>query len=148
MDNIEKWDRRFLALCETIATWSKDPSTKFGCVIVDNNRKIISTGYNGFPKHIEDRAGLYEDRETKYLRIIHGEANALLNATASVKGCTLYGTPFPPCSECAKLIIQAGITTVVCPVESPELKERWGDKLKLAEELFKEANVALVKYDG
>ena len=106
------WDRRFLDLCEHIATWSKDPSTKLGSVIVDDKKRIVSVGYNGFPRGVFDYEERYNDRPTKYLFVAHAERNALDNAPMMVDGCTLY-VALEPCVECAKSIIQKGIKKVV-----------------------------------
>lgn len=139
----DKWDRRFLALAEHIGSWSKDPSTKVGCVIVDPERVVVATGYNGFPRGCDDSPELYADRERKYRRIVHAERNALLFACRPVRGCTVYTTPFPPCAPCAAMLIQAGIVRVVAPKPSAELFDRWGGDLKEAAALFAEAGVEL-----
>ena len=81
----EKWDRRFLELAEHISTWSKDPSTKVGCVVVGEDREIRSTGFNGFPRGIEDDAERLEDREQKYPLICHAEENAIMHAARTGK---------------------------------------------------------------
>lgn len=106
------WDRRFLDLAEHISTWSKDPRTKVGAVIVDEKKRVVSVGYNGFPRGVRDDEDRYEDRPTKHLFVAHAERNALDNAPLQVEGCTLYAT-LMPCGECAKSIIQKGIKTVV-----------------------------------
>lgn len=112
MNKNEKWDRRFLEMSLLISSWSKDPRTQVGSVIVSDRRRVVSVGYNGFPRHIEDRGDWLEDRETKHLFVAHAERNALDNAECSVVGSTVYTTLFP-CNECAKSIIQRGITRVV-----------------------------------
>lgn len=117
MDTDKKWHYRFLELAETVADWSKDPSTKVGSVIVDSKRRVIGLGYNGFPRGIEDLQERYKDRDIKYLFVCHAERNALDNAPGSVEGSTLYATLFP-CNECCKSIIQRGITKVVTFVPS------------------------------
>lgn len=109
---MSKWSERFMAMAEHVATWSKDPSTQVGCVIVDKQNRVVSVGFNGFPRGIKDLAERYNDKETKYLFVAHAERNALDNASLSVEGCTLY-SPLLPCNECAKSIIQKGITKVV-----------------------------------
>ena len=85
----EKWDKRFLALASHIAGWSKDPSTQVGCVVVGPDREIRSTGFNGFPRGIEDSIARLENRELKYPLICHAEENAIMHATRigiSLKG--------------------------------------------------------------
>lgn len=106
------WDRRFLNLAEHVASWSKDPSTKVGAVIVNQNNQVLSLGYNGFPRGVEDFEERYNDRPTKYLFVAHAERNALDNAFSDTSGATLY-TTLCPCNECSKSIIQKGIKTVV-----------------------------------
>jgi len=124
-----KWDKRFMRIAREVSSWSKDPSTKVGAVIVNQDRNIISTGYNGFPRGIEDSIDRLEDREEKYPRIVHGEMNALLNALyngVSVKGATIYVWGLPVCSECTKSIIQAGISRVVITdIKDTKWKESW-----------------------
>ena len=134
----EKWDRRFLALAEHIAQWSKDPSTKTGAVIVDQDNRIISVGYNGLPRKVVDSPERLENREIKYKLIVHCERNALLFARSSVRGCKLYTWPFMSCSVCAGMVINAGITEVVAPFSD---NPRWTEDFKLANEIFTEAGV-------
>lgn len=112
------WDYRFLELAETVASWSKDPSTKVGSVIVDSKRRVVSLGYNGFPRGVLDDRERYTEREVKYQFVCHAERNALDNSPTSVEGATLYATLFP-CNECVKSIIQRGITKVVTFVPVP-----------------------------
>lgn len=136
---MSKWSERFMHLAEHVATWSKDPSTQVGCVIVDKQNRVVSLGFNGFPRGIKDLDNRYEDKETKYLFVAHAERNALDNAPLSVEGCTLY-SPLLPCNECAKSIIQKGITKVVSyePTEDrPYL--RWD----ITKQMFLEAGVQL-----
>ena len=135
-----KWDKRFLELAKLCGSWSKDPSTQVGAVIVDGNNRIVSIGFNGFPQGVEDSEERLVDRETKYDIIVHAEANALMFANKSVEGCTLYTWPFPPCSRCAGLIIQSGITRVVSVVHTGE---RWKKNFDLARQLFHEAGIIL-----
>ena len=96
---------------------SKDPSTQVGACIVNDDNRIMSVGYNGFPRGCSDdefpweREG--ETTHTKYPYVCHAELNAILNAGGnSLKGCRIYVALFP-CNECAKAIIQAGIKTIV-----------------------------------
>lgn len=138
----EKWDRRFMELAQHIAGWSKDPSTKVGAVIVDSNRRVVSMGYNGFPRGVDDTAERYENRELKYPMICHSERNAILFARQDLTGCFMY-TTFIPCAPCAGIIIQAGLIEVVAPETPPELAERWKKDLELTTTMFQEAGVRL-----
>lgn len=140
MDLNFKWGARFMELAEHVSTWSKDPSTKVGAVIIDPTTKIVvGLGYNGFPRGVEDTDERYADRPTKYSMVVHAEVNAIHNAARPVRGCLLFIT-YPPCGECAKYIIQAGIVHVIArkPADT-----RWVDSCKIAETMFKEAGVWL-----
>lgn len=124
-----------------ISSWSKDPSTKVGAVIVRPNNTQASEGYNGFPQKLVDKRELYLNRETKYSRIIHAELNAILFAKEALDGYTLYTYPLPPCDRCAVIIIQSGITRVVAQRPLMEMQLRWGKQARLSEDYFKEAGV-------
>lgn len=143
----DKWDSRFLALAEAIATWSKDPSTRVGAVIVRPDRTIASIGFNGFPRGVEDSVERYADRPTKYAMVVHAEANAIVNAREPLHGYTFYCTLFP-CSSCASLIIQAGITDVYSLMPAADQIDRWKDSWKTSETMFNEANVGWIRYDS
>lgn len=136
-----KWDRRLLALAQHFSTWSKDPSTKVGAVIVDKRRRVLSTGYNGFPAGVPDVA--LEDRPYKYNRIMHAEMNAILFAGVPLTGATLYVWPMPPCSHCAGAIIQAGIERVV----SPPAGERWEESCRIGRQMFYQSGVQVKEMD-
>jgi dCMP deaminase len=116
----DKWDQRFLDLAAHISSWSKDPSTKVGAVIVNDKNHIISLGYNGLPRGVDDCEARYNHRDVKYKFVCHAERNAIDNAHTDVTGCTIYVT-LMPCNECAKSIIQRGIKRVVCKA-SDEIK--------------------------
>ena len=110
----DEWDRRFLATAAFFSTWSKDPSTKVGCVIVDSERGILSTGFNGFPRGIEDTEERLNNRELKYQIVCHAEQNAILQAAyhgVSIQGSVLFCTNFP-CVICSKMLINAGIRQI------------------------------------
>lgn len=137
-----KWDQRFLKLAEHISGWSKDPSTKVGCVVVGEDREIRSTGFNGFPRGIADDAARLEDREQKYPLICHAEENAIMHAARiglSLKGCTAYVT-WPPCTRCARSLIQAGVVEVVYP-EEIEVPERWMADFDMSTNMMSEAGL-------
>ncbi len=139
-----KWDNRFLQLAELVSSWSKDPSTKVGCCITDTKNRVVSVGYNGAPIGVDDSPAYLNDREQKLQRTIHAEPNAILFAQRDLTDHILYVWPFPPCTNCAALIIQSGIQKVVAPAASAELKERWADSMAAAEAMFAEAGVELV----
>lgn len=134
------WDKRFLNLAEHIAEWSKDPRTKVGAVIVDEKKRVVSVGYNGFPRGVDDDPGRYEDRPTKHLFVSHAERNALDNSPMSVEGCIMY-VPLMPCNECAKSIIQCGIKKVVCYTPNREDCFNWD----ISRIMFNESGVELLE---
>ena len=140
----EKWDRRFLRLATEIASWSKDPSTQVGCVIVGGDKVIRSTGFNGFPRGGDDRSEILENRNLKYRLICHAEENAIMHAArtgVSLKGNTAYVT-WPPCTRCTRSLIQAGISEVVYPT-GIEIPERWEDDLGIAMGMMEEARITV-----
>lgn len=145
-DAQREWDITFLEMADLLARRrSKDPSTKVGAVIVSPNGKtIVSFGYNGFARGMNDDPALYADRETKYSRIIHAEMNAVLNAGKSVDGCTLYTSKLPPCDRCAVFMIQAGIRRVVYENPAPEIAARWADSLAKTEAMFAEVGIPMI----
>lgn len=110
------WDECFMRMAHVIAERSKDPSTQAGSVIADAKNVVIGLGYNGFPRSIDndafpwDREGGFLD--TKYAYVCHAEENAIYNANKATHGCKLYCTLFP-CNECAKTIVQNGITEII-----------------------------------
>lgn len=137
-----KWDIRFIELARHISGWSKDPSTKVGCVVVGEDREIRSTGFNGFPRGIDDDPERLADREKKYPLICHAEENAIMHAArigVSLKDSTAYVT-WPPCSRCARSLIQAGIREVVYS-SSEEIPERWLEDFEISTGMLAEANV-------
>ncbi|MFT4959729.1 MAG: dCMP deaminase [Paracoccaceae bacterium] len=115
----EKWDRRFMDLCDHISQWTEDRDFQVGAVIVGPDLAIRSTGYNGFPRGVRDDVQDRYDRSSgeKFYWFEHGERNAIYNAArmgVSLSGCTLYVNRFP-CADCARAIIQSGIETLCCP---------------------------------
>lgn len=149
-----KWDYRFLKLAGHISSWSKDPSTKVGAVLVDSLNRVISVGYNGFPRGVDDAEHRYADREKKYQMVVHAEVNAILMAGAAARGSMLYVYPsfmVPPiCADCCKLAIQAGVARIVgyrieddVPLNERQL--RWKDSILVSRTMCDEAGV---KYFG
>ena len=137
-----KWDRRFLDLACAISTWSKDPSTKVGAVIVDPLRRIVSAGYNGFPVGLGDAQSRLNDRTFKYAVILHGDLNAILFAESRrLKGSTLYTWPLAPCPQCASAAIQVGITRCVFPEATQYIKERWEFGINVTKQILTECGV-------
>lgn len=136
------WTARFLEAAALIGSWSKDPSTKVGVVIVRPDRTIASVGYNGFPRGTDDYHQLLNDRETKLRRTVHAEINAIVTAREPLHDCTLYITPLHPCASCAGVIIQAGIKRVVAKL-AKDPHPSWADDFAAAARMFKEAGVVI-----
>lgn len=115
-ENVLSWDEYFMGLAHLSALRSKDPNTQVGAAIVDENHRVVSVGYNGFPKGCSDEDYPWNREggvlDTKYAFVVHAELNAILNSKWPVAGCTLYVSLFP-CNECAKAIIQSGIRRIV-----------------------------------
>ncbi len=140
------WGDRYINLAKEISTWSKDPSTKVGAVVIGNNGEVLSQGYNGFPRSIKDTPERLKDREKKYNLVVHAEMNAIYNASlngVSLKGSTLYVYGLPICNECAKGVIQVGIDKVIATRPADYNKE-WDESIKDAKALFKEAEVEYI----
>ena len=133
---MNKWDERFMSLASLVATWSKDPSSKVGSCIVDSQHRVVSVGFNGSPKGVEDVG----ERTTRLMRTVHSEANSLHFANRDVQGCTIYVT-HPPCANCAAHLIQRGIAEVVFYRGTPGFLERWGDNYYEALAMFSEVGV-------
>lgn len=137
-----KWDKRYLELAERISKWSKDPSSKIGCVAIGEKGQVLAQGYNGFPRSISDNDRL-ENREIKLKYIVHAEMNTIFNAAfsgISLEGSTFYVVGLPCCSDCAKGIVQVGVKRVVMPKQ--EITDRWKESWGLTQSMFTEAGVA------
>lgn len=142
----DKWNRRFLELAQLVSSWSKDPSTKCGSVIVRPDKTVASVGYNGFPRGTKDDPELYNDRAVKYERVVHAECNAILNAKEPLDGCQIYIWPLPSCANCSAHIIQAGIKDVHF-FDEPEKYERWADSVEIGRTMYSEAGIGLHRYN-
>jgi dCMP deaminase len=136
---LNKWHSRFMAMAKLVATWSKDDSTGVGAVIASPDKRIVSVGFNGYPKGVDDTI---LSREQKLARTIHAEANALHFANRDVSGCSIYIT-HPPCSHCAAHLIQRGIATIYSPIPDEHFMSRWENSLKESQAMFMQAGVVL-----
>ena len=142
-----KWHVRYLRLAHEVATWSKDPSTQVGCVLA-KDRRVISTGFNGFPRGISDDLNRLMDRDQKYLYTVHAEGNAIVTAAlhgVSTDNSSAYIT-FLPCCQCSAQLINAGIKTVVVSGKN-EIPQRWLDNFINASKLLREAGVDYITID-
>ena len=138
-----------MRLALDIADWSKDRSRKVGCVIVGPNKEIRSTGYNGFPRRIDDGPEERHERPAKYLWTEHAERNAIYNAAYAgirVAECTIY-VPWYPCVDCARGIVQAGLSELVA-IEPDWNDLTWGEGFQVAREMFEEAGITVRYLDG
>lgn len=134
--NNDRWDSRFLSVAKLISSWSKDPSTKVGTVIVGPDREIRSTGYNGFARGVADTEARLNNRELKYELIVHAEENAILNANLTgtlLRGCVVYST-WPPCTKCMRMLIQVGVRDVV-NLDRP-VPPRWEEDFSRSREML------------
>jgi dCMP deaminase len=137
------WDKRFLDLAEHISKWSKDPSTQVGAVAV-RDRRILATGYNGFPRGILDSQIHLENREEKLLRTVHAETNIVAQASrhgVSLENAWIYIWPFVPCATCCTILMQAGVERIVVP-DRP-IPDRWKVSFSTSIDLLKQAGITL-----
>jgi dCMP deaminase len=136
------WDSRFMDMAKLVATWSKDRSRQTACVIVGTSKEVVSVGYNGFPRGIDDTVESRHERPAKYQWTEHAERNAIYNAVRcgiSTLGCTAY-LPWYPCADCARALIQAGVSTLVA--YKPDFNDpKWGDDFRCVEVMLNEAGL-------
>ena len=143
------WDEYFMGVAILASQRSKDPSTQVGACIVNDDNKIMSVGYNGFPRGCSDDEFPWDrqgdkDSSTKYPYVCHAELNAILNAGGNnLKDCRIYVALFP-CNECAKAIIQSGIKEVIYLSD----KYSTSNASKASRFLFEKAGVKLRSYEG
>ncbi len=144
------WDKYFMELARLVASKSKDESVKVGVVIVGPDHEIRSTGYNGFPRGIDETDSKRWERPIKYEWVEHAERNAIYNAArmgTPTNGCTMY-LESPPCTDCGRAIIQAGIKEVVVTVNNPfKDREFWRESIKFACDMLREAGVKITWTD-
>lgn len=142
------WNKYFMEIANLTATKSKDRSTKVGCVIVNRFNTIISTGYNGFPRLVNDDVENRHQRPIKYFFTEHAERNAIYSAArygVSLDQATIYISGHGwPCSDCARAIIQSGISRVITMEGKFEGKGDWEENCRIAEVMLKEAGVKLI----
>ena len=137
------WDEYFFGMAKYVSTKSKDRSTKVGCVVVGPSHEIRTTGYNGFPRYMNDDNDHRHERPAKYLYTEHAERNAIYNAARNgikLDGCTMYITSFP-CADCVRGIIQTGIDKVVTPDFSNQTTRIPLENYEVAKEMLYEAGV-------
>jgi len=138
------WDEYFIRLAEIVASRSKDPNTKVGCVVVSYDNTILSTGYNGLPRCVRDLSERME-RPAKYLWTAHAEENAVAQAARkgiSLNGSTAYVT-HSPCCRCARALIQAGILHIVVAPGQTSMPQ---EEFDVAAQMFAEAGIEVVQW--
>lgn len=138
------WDERFLRLALSVGQWSKDRSRQVGAVIVDDSRSILAVGYNGFPRGVDDSINDRHARPEKYLWTEHAERNAIYDAArrgVALDGSTIY-LPWYPCADCARAVIQSGITNLVaCERDSNDAT--WDNHFRVSSLMLAEAGVCV-----
>ena len=146
-----RWVEYFRQLAHTVKLKSKDKNTQIGAVIVGKDKEIVSTGYNSFARGINDNVIARQQRPEKYFWFEHAERNAIYNAArigVSTKGCTMYLSCGIPCSDCARGIINAGITRIFCERGgSTTNTPKWDESAERSWEMFDEVGVKVCFYD-
>ena len=144
------WIEYFLGIAEQVKLKSKDESTQIGAVIVGKDREILSTGYNSFPRGLDDNLPERQERPIKYFYFEHAERNAIYNAARvgiPLEGSTIYLTSGLPCSDCGRAIINSGIKKVYCKREcTTKNKEKWMESQDIAYKMLLECGVKVVYY--
>lgn len=141
----DKWTKRWMEMADLIASWSEDRSKKVSAIIVNDRNVLVSMGWNGFPRGISGEDEKKHERPAKYLWTEHAERNAIYNAVSvgtSLRGCTMY-LQWYPCADCARAIIQSGISRIVC-IEPDWNDERWGDSFKIVREMLTEVEMDVI----
>ena len=145
------WNEYFLGIAEQVKLKSKDESTQIGAVIVGKDREILSTGYNSFPRGLDDNLPERQERPLKYFYFEHAERNAIYNAARvgiPLDGSTIYLTSGLPCSDCGRAIINSGIKTVYCKREcTTKNKEKWVESQDIAYKMLLECGVKVTYYE-
>lgn len=146
------WNDYFGDIADVVRTKSKDPSSQIGAVIVGPDNEIRSTGFNGFPRGIDELDPKRWERPIKYQYVEHAERNAIYNAArvgTSTKDCRLifigFGPPTVPCVECTKAVIQSGIIEVI-GIPYKEMPEHWAEDLAFSKKLLDEAGVKFTEW--
>ena len=145
-----RWVEYFRTLAHTVKLKSKDENTQIGAVIVGKDKEIVSTGYNSFPRGLKDNIKERQQRPEKYYWFEHGERNAIYNAArigVSTKGCTMYLSCGVPCADCARGIINAGITRIFCEKQDVTKGIIWAESSERSWEMLEEAGVKVQFYD-
>jgi dCMP deaminase len=145
-----EWIEYFLNIAEQVKLKSKDQSTQIGAVIVGEDKEVLSTGYNSFPRGLDDSKQERQERPEKYFWMEHAERNAIYNAArigVSLKNSTIYLTSGLPCMDCARGIVNSGIKTVYCKqVCTTKNRDKWDESQKKSLELLRECDIDVIYY--
>jgi dCMP deaminase len=144
------WDEYFINIAEQVKLKSKDNKTQIGVVIVGKDNEIVSTGYNSFPRGINDDVEERQERPEKYFWFEHAERNAIYNAArigVSTLGTTMYMTCGISCADCARAIINSGISKIVLREGKGATNIKWQESAERSMIMFKEAGVIITFFD-
>lgn len=149
------WDAYFIKMARLVSEKSKDRATKVGCVIVGPNNEVRSTGFNGFPRNVNDNNEKRHERPAKYMWTEHAERNGIFNAARcgiQLDNCKIY-VDWYPCTDCARAIIQSGIKEIIIDGQNYEEKlkywnERWKESIDCSIEMLHEAGVDVRVFKG
>ena len=145
-----EWTEYFLNIAEQVKRKSKDQSTQIGAVIVGEDKEVLSTGYNSFPRGLDDSLPERQERPEKYFWMEHEERNSIYNAArigVSLKNSTIYLTSGLPCMDCARGIVNSGIKTVYCKqICTTKNKDKWDESQKKSLELLRECDIDVIYY--
>jgi dCMP deaminase len=143
------WTEYFRQIAHTVKLKSKDKNTQIGAIIVGSNSEIRSTGYNSFPRGIDDFREERQERPEKYYWMSHAEQNAIINAArigVSTNNCTMYLTCDIPCADCTRAIINAGIKVIFCERGQGAQGDHWDEHTKRSIQMIQEARLTLRYY--
>ena len=144
------WTEYFLNIAEQVKLKSKDQSTQIGAVIVGEDKEVLSTGYNSFPRGLDDSLQERQERPEKYFWMEHAERNAIYNAArigVSLKNSTIYLTSGLPCMDCARGIVNSGVKIVYCKqVCTTKNKDKWEESQQKSLELLGECGIDVIYY--
>jgi dCMP deaminase len=145
------WVTYYKQLANTVKLKSKDKYTQIGAVIVGEDGEIVSTGYNSFPRGLDDGVDLRQERPEKYYWFEHAERNAIYNAArigVSTKGTTMYLSCGLPCADCARGIINSGIKRIFCERVDVTKGDMWKESQERSWDMFRETGVDVCFYDN
>ena len=144
------WDEYFINIAEQVKLKSKDEKTQIGVVVVGKDNEIVSTGYNSFARGINDDIDERQERPEKYFWFEHAERNAIYNAArigVSTLGTTMYMTCGMSCSDCARAIINSGVSKIVLRKGKGAKGDKWNESSVRSMKMFEEAGVIVEYYD-